>query len=135
MNRLNEVVFISGMYAQSAITSTSGNIMEAKRYAKIFWLLGYTVFCPHMNTAGFEDLGLENSRFYDGDIEILKRACDIVVMIPNFSKSNGAKNELFVAMETRKRVWLIGPTADDTAFCCQAFKIEGGPIIFSVYEK
>ncbi len=135
MKRTDQVVFISGMYARSSISTTPYNILEATRYAKIFWLLGYTVFCPHMNTNSFEDLGIENSHFYDGDIEILQRACDIIVMIPNFSLSTGAKNELFASMELKKTVWLIEPTEEDIEFTRKAFKVCGGPVIFEVSNK
>ncbi|KKL99125.1 hypothetical protein LCGC14_1817600, partial [marine sediment metagenome] len=86
MKDLDTVIFISGMYAPQPGHSIESNIEEAKHWAQIFWLMGYTVFCPHLNTAGFKGLVPDQS-FYTGDINILLRACDILVEIPNFSKS------------------------------------------------
>ena len=72
-----------------------GNIIEARKVARALWRMGYAVICPHSNTALFDGVAPDKA-FLDGDIIILKR-CDLIVMIPGWTNSSGAKDEFRIA--------------------------------------
>ena len=87
-----KIVFISGAYRGATISDVSDNIATARKYAVKYWKMGYTVICPHLNSA-FMDGIVPDSSFLDGDLEMLRR-CDCIVMIPNYHLSSGAVKEL-----------------------------------------
>lgn len=64
------------------------NIIQARKVARKLWKQDYAVVCPHSNSALMPD-----NRVMDGYMEILKR-CDMIVMIPGWEESAGARFEL-----------------------------------------
>ena len=68
------------------------NIIEARMVARDLWKQGYAVICPHSNTALF-DGSVPDETVLKGDIEILSK-CDLVVLIKNWYKSSGTKDEI-----------------------------------------
>lgn len=90
-----KVAYISGPYRAPSIDGTYNNIHNARRIAREYWLKGYAVICPHMNTAMMDGRDTDEM-FLDGDIEILKR-CDAIVMIEGWENSIGARMELAAA--------------------------------------
>lgn len=96
------IAYISGPYRSPNIEGVINNIDEAREVALKYWGLGYTVICPHMNTALFDGM-LDDSIWLEGDIEILKR-CDVVVMMAGWEKSEGATIEHRVAWNTGKKI-------------------------------
>jgi len=72
------------------------NIERAKDVSKLLWREGYTVICPHMNTAHFDGV-VTDERFLKSGIEILKR-CDAIYMMPGWQKSKGAVEEYWAAI-------------------------------------
>lgn len=84
------IVYTAGPYRGDVL----GNILQARKVAIELWEKGYTVICPHMNTAFFDfDCSVDNSVYLAGDLEILER-CDAIVMLPNWEQSDGARAEL-----------------------------------------
>jgi hypothetical protein len=71
------------------------NIIRARKVAKKYWKLGYAVICPHSNSTLFDGVAPDKT-FLDGDIAILKR-CDVIVMMRDWQKSRGAREELDIA--------------------------------------
>lgn len=95
------IVYIAGPYRGDV----DANIQRAREVAIEMWRMGYTVFCPHLNTAHFEiDCGVEDARYLQGDLEILAR-CDAMVLIHGWEKSSGAKDELAFARAKGILVW------------------------------
>jgi len=86
-----KLAFISGPYRGQSESAVVANIRHAEKYAIKYWLDGFAVICPHKNTALFGGLAPEQV-WLDGDMEILKR-CDLIVMIPGWESSEGAKAE------------------------------------------
>lgn len=81
------LIYIAGQYSGDV----SHNIQIAKEESLKLWKMGFTVFCPHMNTANFEN-DIPYNRVMDGCIEILEK-CDAVVLLQNWEQSTGAKIE------------------------------------------
>ena len=100
------LIYTAGPYSQTAGAGTvEENIQRAKDIAVELWNRGYTVLCPHLNTAGFETLTtLSNKDFVDRDLEMVER-CDAIVMLPGWESSLGAVRELECARSNDLVVW------------------------------
>jgi len=99
---MNKVAYIAGPYRGATIYDTMQNIRFAEKYALKYWLMGYTVICPHKNTAFF-DGACEDHVWLEGALELLRRS-DLVVMIPGSTESDGATREHLEAKELGKEI-------------------------------
>ena len=97
-----QVAYISGAYRSETLYGVVGNIRHAEKYAIEFWKRGYAVICPHKNTA-LLDGTCDDSVWLRGDLELLARS-DVIVMIPGWENSEGAKIELEFAKQQGKSV-------------------------------
>jgi hypothetical protein len=90
------------------------NIINARKVAKELWRQGYTVICPHSNTALFDGVTSDDC-FLLGDIEILQQ-CWAIVMIPEWQRSTGALLELKEARQMGKKIffWHDGELKGET---------------------
>lgn len=86
------LVYTSGRYTDSrGPWFIRQNILEAEQVAADLWRLGFAVICPHKNTAMFDGIvGYET--FLAGDF-LMVESCHLLVMIPNWRSSKGAKLE------------------------------------------
>jgi hypothetical protein len=100
------LIYTAGPYSQTAgVGTVEENIQKAKEVAVELWNMGYTVLCPHLNTAGFETLTtLSNKDFVDRDLEMVE-VCDAIVMMPGWESSLGAVRELEHARQNDLVVW------------------------------
>jgi hypothetical protein len=89
------LIYTAGPYSPSAGAGTvEENIQRAREAALQLWEAGYTVICPHLNTANFEEeIDLQPKDYVDRDLEIVER-CDAIVMLPKWQQSLGAVREL-----------------------------------------
>lgn len=97
-----KLAYIAGPYRGSTHYDIEQNIRAAEAIAIKYWRLGYAVICPHKNTAHFDGLA-DDAVWLNGDLEILKR-CDVVVMLPTWEKSVGAKEEKYWAEVWHKSI-------------------------------
>lgn len=88
------VIYLAGKYSGSTVDEITNNIAEARIIAAELWDKGYTVICPHTNSALFDYICTvaDYRSFLFGYMDIMKR-CDAVIMVPNWKTSNGAKME------------------------------------------
>lgn len=91
------IVFVSGPYRARTIFGRALNIYRAWKASKQFWCAGHVPIVPHCNSA-FQDGTADDAVFLKGDLEILRR-CDAIYLLPNWKKSQGAKEEYRVAKE------------------------------------
>lgn len=91
------LAYISGPYRSASLEGVMDNIAVARKVALKYWKAGYAVICPHLNTA-LMDGQCADHVWLDGDIEMLKR-CDVIVMLPKWKSSVGAKIERDAAIE------------------------------------
>jgi len=101
-NNRDKVVYIAGPYRAATKEAIDENIRRAGEYAKKYWRLGYTVICPHLNSAHFDGV-VPDEAFLDGDLELMKRS-DILVLIPGWRTSEGTRGERSLALHFGKDI-------------------------------
>jgi dienelactone hydrolase len=83
------VAYVSGPYrSKQGIYGVYQYIQAAREVALDLWRQGYAVVCPHLNSA-LMDGAVPDAVFLAGDLEIMRR-CDLVVMLPDWQRSEGA---------------------------------------------
>jgi hypothetical protein len=93
------IVYIAGPYRGKTIFHVLLNIFRAWREAYRWWKMGYTVICPNTNSLLMSEFGLgEGIDFICADLEILCK-CDMIVMLPNWEDSEGAREEHHCAVD------------------------------------
>ena len=98
-----KIAFISGPYRAKTTNGIQENIERARQVAKKYWLKGFSVYCPHLNSAFMDGL-VPDQVFLDGCLEMIKRLDplqDIFVLMKDWQKSTGAKKEFELALEQR----------------------------------
>lgn len=99
---MKKIAYISGQYSNPDPSKQGQNINNAADVAKEYWKKGYAVICPHLNTAWFDNT-VPYKDFLEGDIEIMLR-CDVVIMLPGWENSHGAKAEHKIAKLNNKEI-------------------------------
>lgn len=96
-----KIVFIAGPYfGKGNKEEIEKNIREAEKYQIVLANSGVAFFCSHNHTEHFEQKANASEDFYRKmDMEILKRACDAVLALPGWEKSEGASEEIKWAKE------------------------------------
>lgn len=97
-----EVVYIAGPYRAETIRGVVENIRRAEAVALEYWLKGFAVICPHLNTRLF-DGAAPDEIWLRGDMEILRR-CDVMVLVPGWERSKGTQAEYAQAVQWGKKV-------------------------------
>jgi len=78
-------------------------IRSAEAVAWQFWRMGFSVICPHLNTAPFQG-SLPDDVWLQGDLEQVRRS-DFVVLAPGWEASSGTRNEMEFAYRHGIRVF------------------------------
>ena len=97
-----KVAMISGPYRASTLRGVVENIRAAEREALRWWDKGYAVICPHKNTALF-DGECDDCMWLEGALEFVRRS-DVLVMLPRWEHSEGARAELELAEQLGKEI-------------------------------
>ena len=106
-NEKKLVVYVAGPYrSDKGITGIFDNIMKAREITRKLFMWGYIPICPHLNTMLMDGTDVPDQFWLDADMLILER-CDGIVMLPRFTESSGAMEELKYARELGLRVFYI----------------------------
>lgn len=85
------IVYIAGPFRAANGWEIRQNIDRAKAAALEVWRIGAACICPHANTQDYQGV-LPDAVWLEGDIEMMKR-CDAVLMLPDWTRSEGASRE------------------------------------------
>jgi len=86
-------------------------IRSAEAVAWQLWKQGFSVICPHLNTAPFQG-SLPDDVWLQGDLEQVRRS-DFVVLAPGWEASSGTRNEMEFAFRHGIRVFVWDADLDD----------------------
>ena len=86
-----KIAYIAGPYRAKTKLGIICNILKVRKVAMELWRMGYTVVCPHLNSALMDGI-VPDEVFLRRGVEILKR-CDLLVLLPDWEKSKGAMIE------------------------------------------
>lgn len=90
--------YIAGPYRAKTKLGVLANILTARAVAKLYWQRGYSVFCPHSNTAFFGTCNKDEESLMACAFDWLRHA-DLIVMAPRWKFSSGARNEWQQALD------------------------------------
>lgn len=88
---MNNKIYVAGPYSAHTIWGRIKNILAARKVAKKICELGFYAYCPHMNTALFDDIQ-DYQFFIDMHLDYLKD-CRVVVMVEGWQTSKGSNIE------------------------------------------
>ena len=100
-------IYIVGPYSNTDKTIRDQNIEKAKQAAKKIWNSGNYAFCPHLNTARFEDdpeCTASYQDFIDGTLSFMYD-CHCLYVLSGYEKSKGSVGEIAAAIEHGKPVF------------------------------
>lgn len=95
-------VYVAGPYRASSVHATAHNISVAKKAAVKICAAGMFPVTPHLNTAEFDyedSLQSVPPEFWLDQYKDLLLTCDCVVLVGDYSKSEGTKAEIAVAQK------------------------------------
>jgi len=87
------VVYVAGPYAAPTILGRIRNIVRAWKVAAWVWRQGGVGLCPHAMTA-LMDRAAPREAFLQGDLELLRRAADAILVLPGWEQSAGTQGEI-----------------------------------------
>lgn len=93
----NIVIYVAGPYRADTIYKIKKNIEKAEETAMELWKAGFSVICPHKNTAFF-DGELSDDSWMIGGLEVLHR-CNALFLMGDWEYSKGSIKEEKYAVE------------------------------------
>lgn len=109
-----KIVFIAGpYYGGGDLRNIDKNIREAESYAIALANRGVGFFGAHLHTARFELRTTAPEEYYKAiDMQMLQRACDAVLAMPEWEKSSGARAEVEWAKKNGKKIFYPKSVSD-----------------------
>jgi len=92
MHIRNFLLYVSGPYSGDSDEAITHNIANASIIAQQLWDEGFSVICPHANTAHFTHEKTSYEDYIEGDLVMIAK-CDGIVMIDSWERSKGAVRE------------------------------------------
>lgn len=109
----SKLAYVAGPYSARTKLGVLLNIRRAWKVAKILWGNGYTVICPHSNSAFMENIS--NDEFIQRDLSLVGR-CDVIFVLPGWQKSKGTREEIRYAGLLGKDIIMLGDISDARGF-------------------
>lgn len=87
-----KIIYISGPYRDPSRANVVHNITRAWELAHKIWDIGHIAICPHTNTLLMSD-PQNGDTFIAGDLHIIRRCVDALLMAEDWGISKGARAE------------------------------------------
>jgi nucleoside 2-deoxyribosyltransferase len=97
-----KVIYIAGPFRAIHAWAVAQNVSRAEIVAYEVFANGHAALCPHTNTRHF-DGSLPDQIFIDGTLELMRR-CDAVIVLPNYTRSQGTRGEIAEAERLEKPI-------------------------------
>lgn len=95
MEKSRKVAYIASKYTDTTKGKMEKNLRFAERWGKKLTKLGYAVISPLSNSEYLEDT-LDWRQMIKMDLAIIKK-CDLLIALPNWRRSRGARLEVWWA--------------------------------------
>lgn len=125
-------VYVSGRYSGKDSFEITHHITAARKVAIELWNMGHWAFCPHLNTAHFEeDCEAQYDTYIKGDLAFIDNV-EAMVMVPGWEDSKGANLERDYALSLEMPVYYypdlppLHPTELKSPIQVAAFRRETG---------
>lgn len=102
--------YISGPLTADLECDVVRNRRKAETLARMLWHAGFSVFCPHMNTAGMVGF-LESEQFVAADLLWLAHA-DVMFVLPGYFNSAGTSVEICYALQHQIPIIYVNEAID-----------------------
>lgn len=86
-----KIAYIAGPLTGKTIKEESMNVYTACKVGQELAKMGFMPFVPHANSANI--FAQDYDFWIEGDILLMKRAADLIVLIPGWEGSPGAQEE------------------------------------------
>jgi len=97
-----KIAYIIGAYRSDTGNGLHINIETARKVAVKYWEAGYTVICPHLNSANMSGI-IPEREFLRRYLELI-HLVDTVVILPGFENSVGSHMEVLEASKLGKEL-------------------------------
>ena len=91
------LLYIAAPYRADTIAGITNNIQQASLMAQYYWLQGYAVICPHMNSAHFD--GLVPDLQFLAATKMMLATCTHIALHPKWTLSEGCIEEYEYAIQ------------------------------------
>ena len=92
-----ELLYIAAPYRAATTAQIQNNIYEASLMAQYYWLQGYAVICPHLNSANFDGL-VPDEQFLKATM-MMFATCKHIALHPRWPSSQGCIDEACYAYD------------------------------------
>ena len=111
MSKTKGIIYIIGPYRAPTPDGIDANIAKARIVAERLWREGYTVICPHLNSARMDGV-VADDMFLNGYLRIIVM-CDGVYVMEGWEGSVGSTAELNLAARCRLEITYEKPREDN----------------------
>lgn len=94
-----QLLYIAAPYRAPTTVQIKNNIHYASLMAQYYWLQGFAVICPHLNSAHFD--GLISDQQFLSATKLMLLKCSHIALHPKWSFSDGCIAEYKLARENK----------------------------------
>ena len=97
------IVYLAGPMTATDKRTVADNVANALLFYHQLIRAGVCAFCPQLDALAPGAFDIPYERWMEHDFAVIER-CDVVLMLPNWETSGGAKREHVYALKQCKRI-------------------------------
>jgi len=97
-----ELLYVAAPYRAKTTIQIQHNIYQASLMAQFYWLKGYAVICPHLNSANFD--GLLGDKSFLEATTLMQLKCTHSAFHPDWTTSSGCLIEYQNAVTAKQTI-------------------------------